>query len=73
MLIILDYMEGGLGVERDGCEGSDGLRGKQGLSPIFCDAFLTNRPQNRPLQVILRDVLIHLHDPLYSYKNRLKA
>jgi len=53
MLILLDYMEGGLGVERDGCEGSDGLRGNQGSSPIFVDEFSTNRPQNRPLQVIL--------------------
>jgi len=28
-------MAGGLGVERDGCNGSDGLGGKQGSSPSF--------------------------------------
>ena len=42
-------MAGELGVERDGCEGSDGLRGKQGYSPVFLDAFFTNQPQNMPL------------------------
>ncbi len=49
MLILLDCMEGGLGIERDGCDGSDVLVGKQGSSPSFRDAFLMNRAQNRPL------------------------
>ena len=56
MLILLDYMAGGLVVERGGCEGSNGLRGKQGSSPIFLDVFFTNRPQNKPLQVVLQDL-----------------
>ena len=41
MLILLDCMAGGLGVERDGYEGSYDLRGKEGSSPIFLDAFFT--------------------------------
>jgi len=60
---------------RDGCEGSDGLGGKQGSSPNFLDAFSSNQPQNKSLQVILQDVLMHLQDvlmllqdPLYSYR-----
>ena len=56
MLIVLDCMTGGLGVERDGCEGSYGLRGKQGPSPIFHDAFLINQPQNKPITFVLQDV-----------------
>jgi len=73
MLILLDCMESGLCVERDGCDGSNGFGCNQGSSPSFCDAFLTNRAQNRPLQVVLQDVLIHLQDPLFSYRNRPKA
>ena len=57
-------MAGGLGLERYGCEGSDSLGGKQGYSPNFLDAFSTKWPQNRPLQVILQDVLMHLQDVL---------
>ena len=44
MLILLDCMASGLGVERDGCDGSDGLGGKTGSSPIFRDEFLIDRP-----------------------------
>lgn len=56
MLIILDCMVGGLSVERGGFEGSDGLRGKKGSSPIIFDAFFTNHPQTKPLQVVPQDV-----------------
>jgi len=35
MLILLDCMAGGLGVERDGCDGLDGLGGKHGLLLYF--------------------------------------
>ena len=53
MLILLGCMVGGIGVERDECDGSNGLGGKQGSSPRFLDALLTNRAQNRPLQVFV--------------------
>jgi len=53
MPILLDCMAGGLGVERGGCEGSDGLRDKHGSSLIFVDAFFTNEPQNRSLHIII--------------------
>jgi len=56
MLILLDCMAGGLVWREMVVKGENGLRGKQGSSPIFRDAFLTNRPQNRPLQVVLQDV-----------------
>jgi len=49
-------MVGGLSVERGGFEGSDGLRGKKGSSPIIFDAFFTNHPQTKPLQVVPQDV-----------------
>jgi len=58
---------------RDGCEGLDGLGGKNGSSPNFLDAFSSNQPQNKPLQVVLQDVLMLLQDPLYSYRIRLKS
>ena len=57
-------MEGGIGVEIDGCEGSNCLGGKQWSFLIFLDLFSTNRPQNKPLQVIVQDVIIHPRDVL---------
>ena len=72
MLILLDCMTGGLGVERGGCYGPYGLEGKKGSYHSFRDAFLTNQAQNKALQVVLQDVLIHLHDPMFSYRYRLK-
>ena len=43
---------------RDGGGRSDGLGGKYGPSHIFLDSFSTIRTQNRPLQVVLPDVLM---------------
>ena len=60
MLILLGCMASEIGVERDECNGSDVLGGKQGCSPSFRDVFFTNWAQNRPLQVFLQDVLVHL-------------
>ena len=75
MLNPINCMEGWIGVERDGCDRSNGLGGKQGSSPSFHGAFLTNRAQNMPLQVNLQDVIMHstgcpefLQDPMYSYR-----
>jgi len=49
MLILLGCMAGDIGVEGDDCNGSNGLGGKQGSSPRFCDSFFTNRAQNKSL------------------------
>ena len=69
MIILLGYMESEIGVDGDECNGSDGLEGKQGSTPSFSGDFFTIRAQNRPLQ----DVLVHLQDLVFSYRNRLKA
>lgn len=49
MLILLGYMAGEVGVQRDECNGSDVLGGKQGFTPGFRDVFFTIHSQNRPL------------------------
>lgn len=41
MLILLGCMEGGIGVERGECNGSDGLGDKKGSTPSFCGVFFT--------------------------------
>jgi len=73
MVILLGCMAGEIGVEGDEFNGSYGLEGKQASTPSFSDAFFPIRAQNRPLQIFLQDVLVHLHDPLFSYRNRPKG
>ena len=48
MLILIDYMVGGIGVERYGCGGSNGLGDKKGSSPRFFDEQSKCRNESKP-------------------------
>lgn len=69
-------MECEIGVEGDQCNGSDGLGGKKGSSPRFMIFFHKAGSKQATTSFTtrcLQHVLVHLQDPLFSYKNRPKA
>jgi hypothetical protein len=76
MLIFLGSLAGETGVEEEECNGSDGLEASRGLILALVMIFLNSGSKQATTGFptgCLQDVLVHLQDPLFYYRNRPKA